>query len=860
MNKGRILGVLTIVFIGNMGINALASELKVDNLNLSTKLGDEKKLNNIYEKNFNDIKVKYTLNKEDMKEEFKMDEEGVVSNFILKKKTEKKYEVAIAKTNGDYHFVGGANERDKTENIYNEALVTKDKSDLVTVINAKGKIIYAEESIGRVVKYVNGNIDNTLKYTADLYSDKDLQKKFTYINHGYIDDVPIIENNGKAVKVQVAGYTGWMENDIDSGTYNISIIPLNQVKNPSYYIVQNGELNHFISSDVMSDSNAGYTIPIGKAAKKLEENKKYYSSDGIDFYKNLKELILDLKENVDTRSVNRETKNYTYYLNLPFRSKTNYSSTEINKYLEKNTQETSKLRNSGDWFINAQNKYGVNALIMLGVSINESAWGMSSIAQSKNNIFGINAIDSNPGQAANDFKSIEACIEEFAKNYISKGYGDPEDWRHNGAILGNKASGANVKYASDPFWGEKASSYSFRLDKSMSFNNLESMRDYNFYKLGVPTKKNEILNSNGEVLYQIKNINDSKAGVIGVPIIINDDFSSLGWYKVYPDRTTPLIINGNSSEFLGEYDWDESFYMKSDDVKIINQGTLIDSGYEGLLYQVQGEGYGWQSWVKEGKLAGTVGKEKRLEGIKIKKQNIPKGIDVQYRVHVEGGVGFGSWVNESELAGTVGESKRLEAIQIRLIGENSYKYNIEYRVHGEDYGWQNWFKNGETAGTMGQGKRIEGIEIRLTDTNISPNQVRLEYQPHSEFYGWKEFVTEGKLAGTLGEAKRLEALKIRLVNKGESDISIRYRVHIEGSTAFGEWKNENEIAGSIGESLRMEAIQIELKGNDSEKYKLQYRVHGEDYGWQKWVDQGEIAGTMGKSKRIEGIEIRLIEK
>ena len=43
----------------------------------------------------------------------------------------------------------------------------------------------------------------------------------------------------------------------------------------------------------------------------------------------------------------------------------------------------------------------------------------------------------------------------FAKYYISRGYSDPEDWRYFGGYLGNKGSGANVKYASDPFWGEK---------------------------------------------------------------------------------------------------------------------------------------------------------------------------------------------------------------------------------------------------------------------------------------------------------------------------------------------------------------------------------------------------------------------
>ena len=58
---------------------------------------------------------------------------------------------------------------------------------------------------------------------------------------------------------------------------------------------------------------------------------------------------------------------------------------------------------------------------MMGLAINESAWGMSSIAQSKNNIFGLNAVDSSPGTSASTFASVEACINDYAKNYVSLG-------------------------------------------------------------------------------------------------------------------------------------------------------------------------------------------------------------------------------------------------------------------------------------------------------------------------------------------------------------------------------------------------------------------------------------------------------
>ena len=128
-----------------------------------------------------------------------------------------------------------------------------------------------------------------------------------------------------------------------------------------------------------------------------------------------------MKENNKSRAINN-TEFYSYYTYFPFRSNSVFTAEELNSFIEKNTRENSKLRGIGNGLINAERKFGVNASMMLAVAINESNWGLSSIAQAKNNIFGINAVDSNPGQAANEFVTVEECIDEFAKNYISRGY------------------------------------------------------------------------------------------------------------------------------------------------------------------------------------------------------------------------------------------------------------------------------------------------------------------------------------------------------------------------------------------------------------------------------------------------------
>ena len=72
-----------------------------------------------------------------------------------------------------------------------------------------------------------------------------------------------------------------------------------------------------------------------------------------------------------------------------------------------------------------------------------------------------------------------------------------------------------------------------------------------------------------------------------------------------------------------------------------------------------------------------------------------------------------TWFRDGQMAGTSGRAKRLEAIRIALTGEMAEHYDVYYRVHAQSYGWLNWTKNGEAAGTAGLSKRLEGIQIVL---------------------------------------------------------------------------------------------------------------------------------------------------
>lgn len=75
---------------------------------------------------------------------------------------------------------------------------------------------------------------------------------------------------------------------------------------------------------------------------------------------------------------------------------------------------------------------------------------------------------------------------------------------------------------------------------------------------------------------------------------------------------------------------------------------------------------GWLPW--DYGTIGTVGKNLRLEAVQLWLGQFltDKGYNLQYRVHV-GGIGWQNWVNNGGIAGTVGKGRAIEAIQMRLL-------------------------------------------------------------------------------------------------------------------------------------------------------------------------------------------------
>lgn len=305
-------------------------------------------------------------------------------------------------------------------------------------------------------------------------------------------------------------------------------------------------------------------IVIGPAPSDMNEGVKYYSYDGVNFYS-------------DSDFKNKSFTYYNYYQFLPLRSKTNISADIFNSYISK--YDNSVMRGTGQTFIDAQNKYGINALLLFAMAAHESANGTSGYATKRNNLFGWNAVDADPNQATS-FSSVAVCVNEQAGVNL-RGFVDVTDGRFFSSSLGNKGSGLNVKYASDPYWGMEIASIAYQIDK-LSKNKNGTLSDYNYYSLSlinkfdIPVKQDA--SDGSKTLYTTQYGPHYQEGFIVI------DLGTQGSYTKV-QSTNPIDENGNIKTHrtpittgnlnpisYGEYDFDRSVaYINSEYLTVVNK-------------------------------------------------------------------------------------------------------------------------------------------------------------------------------------------------------------------------------------------------------------------------------------------------
>lgn len=361
---------------------------------------------------------------------------------------------------------------------------------------------------------------------TNIYTKQDLRTAETYVSAD--TELEYVGSTDKYVEIKVAGKKGFIKHE------NAILKPWKAVKERSYYTVSNGSLHHHI----YSNTTGKYAVvnEAGKAPSFMKAGEKYYSWNGITF----------TRTNGSVAGTG-----YQYFQYLPARSTTNYTAEEIDAYIVKNllnlekmnpnnktykdASMRSKLLGLGSYLKQMEKEYKVNAMLILALAQHESAYGLSVRALDYNNLFGIRVFDDNPDDL--HFKTVEDSIDTLMTDYFNKNYIPPNAAFANGAVFGNKAMGFNMKYASDPYWGEKAAGHWYRADKMMGGKDAAKA-----YRVGLTTEALNVRTGPGTSNKAVYRYNKGLT-----PVIIVGEVKPSPWIKVISDAMNydELYVSGD---------------------------------------------------------------------------------------------------------------------------------------------------------------------------------------------------------------------------------------------------------------------------------------------------------------------------
>lgn len=393
-----------------------------------------------------------------------------------------------------------------------QAMKAVQTNNQFVIDNKNARVVYMQSGVVFANQYVEIKLD----------SGKDI------IGAAANSQMEYISSNGKEVKVSFANQRGTI-----AISDKIELVPTGLIAERDHYTVNaNGQLVHHLVSDLKVGKTAASYV-VGKAPAEMKQGEKYYSWNGVFFTnKNDKNDYFDY---------------YNYYQFLPAFSKTNYTAKELDDYIlnmlrnlektgaaqYKDASKRSKLVGLGTIAKNMEAKYGVNALMVISLAINESGNGLSAKALEYNNLFGLNVRDT--GDQKDYFKTVEENVSVLLTKYWLPNYIDATGSFANGAIFGSKYIGFNIKYASDPYWGAKAAGHYYKIDNALGRKDAK-----NTYTIGLTRNERATVTSSasgGSTLYAYRNKNH--------PVLIKND--KLGnVYEIFADKQTKdyRVISG----------------------------------------------------------------------------------------------------------------------------------------------------------------------------------------------------------------------------------------------------------------------------------------------------------------------------
>ena len=222
-----------------------------------------------------------------------------------------------------------------------------------------------------------------------------------------------------------------------------------------------------VYSDIDENSNKVTRLQQNTKLKvlKIEDNWYYISYRDIQGWIK-KEYTKYVNQEQDTQNIKTndgviKKPDFNMSLNKP----SGLSLEQFKKILTDDKDKNKIFEQNAEYFYYIEQQYNINGVFVAAMGIHESAWGTSTIAKQKKNLFGYGAYDSNPYNGAYTFNKYSESIDLLARVLV-KYYLNPKGTSiYNGeTAVGTyyskpTVSGVNNKYASDKNWANKVYSY-----------------------------------------------------------------------------------------------------------------------------------------------------------------------------------------------------------------------------------------------------------------------------------------------------------------------------------------------------------------------------------------------------------------
>ena len=405
-----------------------------------------------------------------------------------------------------------------------------------------------------------------------------------YTNGYYAADAAFLGYENGKVKFMLSGVVGLVN------ASEVEVLDATEDWYVSFYRCEQGVLKHYIKNSMYGNSYSS-AITVGEMQSYMKNNVYYYSYDGHYFYTDYIDMLDDYLNDTRANAINADEPYYNYYQFVSNRSKTGFTADDINNYVKyylgsSYTSAKTKMYQMGQYYIQYQNQYGANALAVFGVSANESAFGTSNIAKTKNNLFGHNAVDSDPDMA-NGYSSPQNSIKDHAKYYVNLWYSTPKYSTYHGSFLGDKASGM-LSYASDPYWGEKAAHWAWSLDLYTKDKSDVGKETLVFKDAGAVNIRKEPSTSS-TVLYTTPE-NANMSFVLLDEVKGSTVSGSDVWYKIQLDvplnsDRTAIDYSGDKYDFAKSYGYIHSSLLSKDVLDNDSGGGSGDGGSDSGAYK-----------------------------------------------------------------------------------------------------------------------------------------------------------------------------------------------------------------------------------------------------------------------------------